>query len=102
MILETEGYVKCSLGPFISRDSEYTLDSIVSDGWKVEIKLNQNNPSYHNLVTRGHKVRVSGSVVKFGDKPPFIQLSSRNDYEELPAESRLPFFNVIKNVQNIQ
>lgn len=90
------------MGPFKTRDSEYTLGSIVKNSWKVEVKLNQNTPNYHNLVSRGYLVKVTGTVTKFGDNLPIIQLASRNDYMECEGEMRLPFVELIKNIKNVQ
>ena len=102
-VAETEGYVKCPLGPFVTRDSEYTLGSIVSeDGLKVEVKLNQNTTNYHNLVARGYKVRVRGVVTKYGTNPPIIQLTTRADYDEINDVPRISFIQLVKNnIRNV-
>lgn len=99
---EIQGYVKCPLGPFVTRDSEYTLGSIVCDnGWKVDVKFNQNTDTYHNLVARGYKVKVRGVVTQYGTNPPIIQLATKCDYEEMIGEPRIPFINLIKNIKSI-
>lgn len=100
-VLVVTGYVKSPLGPYIAKDCEYTLGSIISGQWKVEVKLNRNNRLYHNLAPRGFLVKVSGTVVKIGMNSPFIQMTSREDYQRLP-EDRLPILNLVRGIQNVQ
>lgn len=77
-------YVKTELGKFSTKDSSFTIGSITDGMKKVEVRCNIVSRLFDNLIPKGSAVMVTGRVIKYVDNPPYIQISSRNDY--MPTE----------------
>lgn len=81
-------------------DSVFTCGSIC-DGkqYKVEVKTLLEDTTFSNFL-KGQAVEVTGTVKKYGNYPPFIQISSKGDYKI--GSEKIDFKDVLKCYENIK